>query len=162
MDIRRLFSPLVGPVVRPYFRLTRGLTLGVRALVFDAGSRVLLVSHTYTPGWHLPGGGVERGETLEEALRRELAEEALIEVRGRPALRGLAANFTAMAGDHVAVFEVRRWRRLETHSGSPGPAALEIRAAAFFAIADLPDGTTGGTRRRIAEAMAGEAVAADW
>src|SRR6187200_446523 len=50
-------------ILHPWFRLTRGMSLGVRALVRDENGRILLIRHSYAPGWLLPGGGVERGET---------------------------------------------------------------------------------------------------
>jgi len=157
MDARALLRPLVGFALHPWFRLTRGVTLGVRALVFDGEGRVLLVSHTYLPGWHLPGGGVEPGESIETAMRRELAEEACVEITGAARLLGIAANFDAMARDHIAVYEVRAWRAT---AGRPPP--LEIREARFFSVDALPDGVSAGTRRRIGEALAGAPVAANW
>ena len=67
-----------------YFRLKRPMTLGVRGLVHDADrNSVFLIRHTYVPGWQLPGGGVEVGETVVEALERELFEEGNIELPGR-------------------------------------------------------------------------------
>ena len=58
-------------------KITRGMTLGVRAVVLDGENRVFLVRHTYVPGWSLPGGGVEVGETFVTSLARELEEEGL-------------------------------------------------------------------------------------
>ena len=72
-------EPLTRPLFFAWSRLTRGKTLGVRAVATDAGGRVLLVRHTYTPGWHFPGGGVEKGETAVLSMQRELKEEAGIE-----------------------------------------------------------------------------------
>lgn len=49
---------------------------GVRALVLDAGDRVLLVRFDFPPfPWAPPGGGLDPGESDADGLRRELAEE---------------------------------------------------------------------------------------
>jgi 8-oxo-dGTP pyrophosphatase MutT (NUDIX family) len=82
-----------------YWRFSRGLTLGVRALVLDAEGRVFLIKHTYTGGWQLPGGGVEAGETLLEALARELCEEGNIEMTGPPQLHGVFFPLDALPHD---------------------------------------------------------------
>src|ERR1051326_8927544 len=86
-----------------HWRFSRGLTLGVRALVLDRESRVFLIRHTYTPGWQLPGGGVEAGETLIEALKRELKEERNIELSGPPALHGVFFHPIYSARDHITI-----------------------------------------------------------
>ncbi len=57
--------------------------LGVGGIIFN-GDRVLLARRNQEPGkgqWSLPGGMVELGETLKQALVREIREEAGIEIR---------------------------------------------------------------------------------
>ena len=68
------------------------MTLGVRGVVLDGDKRVFLVKHSYVSGWHLPGGGVEVGETFGDALRRELMEEGRIELVGEARLHGVFFN----------------------------------------------------------------------
>jgi ADP-ribose pyrophosphatase YjhB (NUDIX family) len=147
MPWRRRIEPLARPAFHWMARRTRGLTLGVRGLVLDEAGRVLLVEHTYTPGWHMPGGGVERGETAEQALARELVEEAGVEPAGRPRLVSVHSNHGHFRGDHVLLYRVDLWR--------PRPATSrgEIRAVDWFAPDALPETVTAGTRRRIAEAL---------
>src|SRR6185295_18390640 len=83
-------------------RFRRAMTLGVRAAAFDAQGRVFLVKHSYAPGWYLPGGGVEPGETFEIAAARELMEEGGIALGAPPQLFGLYLNRTISLRDHVA------------------------------------------------------------
>lgn len=137
---------LLRPWLHLYWRQTRGMTLGVRAAAIDSSRRVFLVRHTYTPGWHLPGGGVEPGETLREALAKELREEACLRLTGEPALHGVFLNDAVSRRDHVAVFVVRAFA-----VEGPKRPDREIAEAGFFALDALPPGTTPGTRARLAE-----------
>jgi ADP-ribose pyrophosphatase YjhB (NUDIX family) len=140
-----------------YFLLRRPMTLGVRILVRDDAGRLLLVRHSYVAGWHLPGGGVERRETAEEAARKELFEEAAIEATGPFELAGFYANRQASPRDHVVVFLLGEWRQSE-----PFKPTREILEARFFAINELPPDIAVSTRRRLAELIDGEPRSAYW
>ena len=135
----------------------RPMTLGVRAIVADADERVLLVRHGYVAGWHFPGGGVEVGETCVEAVARELEEEARIAIGGPPALHGLFLNTQSSRRDHVAVYLVRSFRVL----GERKPD-WEIDEARFFPRRALPEGTTSGTRARLAEIFDSAPLSGRW
>jgi ADP-ribose pyrophosphatase YjhB (NUDIX family) len=152
---RSLFRILSRMLLQPYFRLTRGQTLGVRGVVRDEEGRFLLIRHSYAPGWMFPGGGVDHGESLEQAAARELREETGVSTGARPRLISLHTNFKHFKGDHVALFELENWQRKDTSS-------LEIAEVGFFSADDLPEGTTGGTKRRIAEIVNGGPAAPDW
>jgi len=144
-------------LLRPYWRLRRGLTLGAQGVVIDGDDRVLLVRHSYRPGWFFPGGGVEWGETIEIALQRELEEEVGVSLTAPPRLHGVFANFASFPGDHIALFVVRDWQRREGHLRRG-----EIAEAAMFERARLPEQTDSGTRTRLAEIFDGAAVKAAW
>jgi len=155
--LRKRLEPLLRRIFHLYWWLARGMTLGVRGVVLDADGKVFLIHHTYVAGWHLPGGGVEPGETFLEALKRELMEEGRIEVLAEPHLHGLFFNSHVSRRDHVAVYIVRQFRQ----DRMPEPNR-EIAACGFFAVDALPQDTTDGTRRRIAEVLGGERPIATW
>lgn len=147
---------IVGGLQR-YWRVTRGLTLGAQGCVLDSQNRVLLIRHTYRPGWHFPGGGVEKAETIESALTRELHEEAGILIDGRPRLFGIYANQRLFPGDHIALFVIRSWRQ----PAVPAPNR-EIAEQGFFAANALPALTSPSTTARIREILEGRAPADLW
>ena len=118
---------------------------------------MFLVEHSYISGWHLPGGGVEIGETLTTALARELREEGNIELTGPPAFFAIYFNRRVSRRDHVALYVVRSFRQRVP----PRPSG-EIVAHGFFTPDSLPQETTASTRARIAEVLAGRPVAEQW
>jgi 8-oxo-dGTP pyrophosphatase MutT (NUDIX family) len=156
-NLRKGFEPLLRRIFHLYWRFARGMTLGVRAVVLNGENRVFLVKHSYVTGWHLPGGGVEVGETFRDALQRELAEEAGIELSGEPALHGLFFNSHVSRRDHVAVYVVRQF----SQDRLPAPNH-EIIACGFFDAGALPADTTEGTRLRIAEVLTGKERISTW
>lgn len=120
------------------------VSLGARAIALDHQGRVLLVRHTYVGGWHLPGGGVDRGETSADALMRELKEEVGLAKSSAPELFGLYLRRAGRWSDHIALYVVRDAEL----NFRPNYEIAEIR---FADPQSLPDGTSDGTKRRLAE-----------
>lgn len=143
-------------LMQAWWRLSRPATLGVRGVVTDVQGRVLLVRHTYTPGWHFPGGGVERGETCVEAVTRELAEEAGIALSSPPRLVSAHANHAAFPNDHVLVYRADSWT--VTAAADQG----EIAEIGWFPQDAPPDGVSPGTLRRLGEVFRGDPVSDLW
>ena len=158
---RRLVRPVLraGYGARRLYRaIVRPVTLGVRAIVTDAAGRVLLVRHTYTPGWYLPGGGVARAETVPDAAVRELLEEAGVRALGPPRLVGIYANFLQSTFDHIAVYDVAEWEP----AGPPLHLGIEIAEVGFFDPQALPDDISPGTRLRLEEYWGRRRPGAHW
>jgi len=148
---------IVKKILQRYWRLTRGLTLGAQGVIVGPEGRILLVRHTYQPGWRFPGGGVEKGETAATALARELEEEVGIAVAQEPLLFGIYSNAAVFPNDHVVLFIVRAWHQERV----PAPN-YEIAEQRFFAPDNVPPGTSPGTARRLAEIFSGAPRSAFW
>ena len=134
------------------------MTLGGRAVVEIAVGEVLLVKHTYAKGWYLPGGGVEHGEPVLEALERELREEGGVALESEPSLYGIYSNHRVMRNDHVILYCVRadQWQPCTSAHGS------EIAEIDWVKPEALPADITPGNRRRIAELYEGAAISRYW
>ena len=150
-------TPWLGRLMHFYWRFQRGLTVGVRGMVLDGEGRVFLVKHSYVDGWHMPGGGVEVGETLLDALKRELAEEGSIELTGDPVLHAIYFHPIYSRRDQVALYVVRDFRQ----TGQPVPDR-EIVEHGFFPLDALPPGTTRSTRARLTEVLEGVRAPEVW
>jgi 8-oxo-dGTP pyrophosphatase MutT (NUDIX family) len=138
---------LVYRLRRLWWRIARPITVGVRILLVEEG-RVLLVKHTYQHAWYMPGGGVKRGESLEQAVRRE-ADEEVGACLGELQLLGAYSSSYEGKSDHVVVFAC-------TSFSLGGETDAEIERFRFFPLDGLPAGISRGTRLRIEEYLRGD------
>lgn len=152
---RSRLTRLATRVLHGYFALSRGMTMGVRAACFDEAGRLFLVRHSYVPGWHLPGGGIERGETALEALAKEMREEGNLVPGAPPRLVHVYFNRQTSRRDHVLLYRCEG-----VTQSAPRLKDREIVEASFFALDALPADTTAATRRRLEE-LAGRAPFSD-
>ncbi len=153
---RMRLEPVLTPAFHAWWRFRRSMTLGVRGIACDAQRRVGLVRHTYSPGWHFPGGGVEHGETALAALKREMDEEAGVAIAGAPALLGIFSNHANFKNDHILLYRVDPWTPCPPYENG------EIAERGFFSLDALPRGVTKGTRRRLAEIFEGAEISERW
>ncbi len=156
-----MFKSFVFPIanrllLQPFGRVSRGTTLGTRAVVRDADGRILVVRQSYTNGWIFPGGAVERGEPPVSAMRREVMEETGVCLKGDVVMHGLFSNHANFPGDYVAVyiasdFEEGTWK-----------PSLEITERAFMPPADIARDCSAAMRRRLEELAGKRKVSEIW
>lgn len=155
-----LLARTVSVLAHRYRQHLRGLTLGARGVAMrehDGVREVLLIRHTYAPGFQLPGGGVEPGESAVDALRREMWEEARVRVVGPPRLLGLYHHGPDWPRDHVAVYLLDQFTQPET----PKPDR-EIGEHLWAPVDALPDATMRSARARITEVVQSREPGTTW
>jgi len=123
-------------------KIARPTLAGVSVFVTDLEGRLLLVRHSYGPGgWALPGGGMGRHESAEDAARREIKEEVGCTLEGVRVLDTIEETLSGTA--HTA------WLIAANTRDRPRPDRREIVEARFFPTHSLPEPLTPLTRARI-------------
>lgn len=142
------------PVVLMMKAIATPVAMGVCAIV-ECGGRVVVVRHSYLPGLHLPGGGVDRGEHPAAAIVREMREEIGLVHSAPPQFVGLFIHKVGLVTNHIALYRLAE----AEFSFRPG---LEIRECRLIDPANPPDGVSGATRRRLTEYCTGLAGPGAW
>lgn len=137
-------------ISRTLWLVVKPLSFGVRILMVR-DQKILLVMHVYQDHWFLPGGLIERGESVEAAVRREAAEEVGATLHDL-SLFGVYTNFEYGKSDHVIVFVSRDF-------SLNGQSDDEIDRYAFFDLDELPEGVSPGSKRQIERFINGEGPA---
>ncbi len=137
------------------WRVMRPQRIGVTGLVFNTKGEVLLVENSYAPGWRLPGGGVERGETAEASLIREMQEEVRI-TPTKLRFQGIYLMQWCGASNQILSYIV------EAYDGEAKADGVEILRVLWADPKALPAGTEAGVVRRLAEATQGAALSPRW
>jgi ADP-ribose pyrophosphatase YjhB (NUDIX family) len=153
MKILKLIAYKIATI---YWMIFRPQTFGVKLLLINDG-KVLLVEHSYTRGYHLPGGGVKSGEMFEQALKREILEELGLYFNDIQ-LFGVYQNTKQGKIDTVITF-------ISTTPVDLNKAKLsnEINRADFFSLDILPENITPGSRKRIHEYLSNNfPIAKEW
>ena len=114
----------------------------VSVLAFDLQGRLLVIRLSYGSGnWTFPTGGVDRGETPEQAARRELEEETGCQAGAMRPL-GVDEGVLHGASHRVHVFAT-------VVSGQPVADGREVVETRFFPTHSLPEPLSGATLRRL-------------
>lgn len=135
------------------------MSMGAHGVLLDAENRVLLVRHTYKEGWYFPGGAVKKGETVHDAVRREVYEETCLSARVTPAdLFGIFYSVYDHRHNYVVLFVIREWERAPEGTRR----SLEIADARFFPVDELPEGVSPSVRDRLREVLNSRPISEHW
>ncbi len=121
---------------------THVFRIGVFAVIEDAG-KVLLARRRDIGWWNLPGGGMEAGETVDDALRREIREEVGIEVH----IDYLVGVYSKPQKSEVVLTFL-----CHPASGTPGTSD-EVSEVGWFPMDDLPEPLLPKHRQRLHDAL---------
>lgn len=110
-------------------------------------NQILLIKNITKKSWSLPGGEVEKGESLYKAIKRELKEELDIKNFTIDYLLGTYRQVTNSRRDSVYVFVAKVERKPLLH------LEWEIDEARWFDLAHIPPSTNISVKKRISELL---------
>ncbi len=141
--MRKQILKIVTKIRRLYWRVFQPITLGVKILIV-VKEEVLLIRNTYHSSWFLPGGGVDKGESVQEAARREILEECGISLQDKIEVQDIYYNNAESKNDHIVFFVKELKIKPNVNKQNS-----EISECAFFPRDDLPNNISPATERRI-------------
>jgi 8-oxo-dGTP pyrophosphatase MutT (NUDIX family) len=144
--MKRAFLKLLYQIYIRFIGIIKPISIGVRVLLVQ-DDKVLMVKHSYQDEWFFVGGGVKRGETLEEAARREAKEEAGATLR-KLEFFGIYTNYIFLRTDHIAVF-------LSEDFTFSREKDWEIEKLELFPFDELPGNIAPGIKHRLDDYLAG-------
>jgi ADP-ribose pyrophosphatase YjhB (NUDIX family) len=115
-----------------YCFIFRPIRMGVRVMMIE-NDQVWLIRHTYLDGWFLPGGGLKKWESLDQAARREAREETGADL-GEISLLGVFTSYAQWKSDHTSVFLCKDFKFI-------GKSDAEIAEMRAFPLDRLPPET---------------------
>jgi ADP-ribose pyrophosphatase YjhB (NUDIX family) len=147
-----------------YWAITKPKLTGVRVIILDANDAILLVRHRAGPyAWTLPGGGVIPREPVIEAGRRELHEEAGVNIPAK--LFYIHGTSDGAHEIHPCIVTTVAARAPKLTIPQPSRWSIEVADARFVhpsVFHELDDAIEPGCLRRIDEILTGKSVAAHW
>jgi len=117
--------------IKFYWFIFRPSGFGVKCVIYK-GSEVLMIKNTYGRGWWtFPGGGIKKGESEENAARREVSEEVGLELKNLK-LVGKFLSTLEYKKDNITVFSA------EPETLTINLQEAEIQEAKWFSMNALP------------------------
>lgn len=117
----------------PPARYNTGYNVGVGGAVVHQG-RLLLVRRASRRGrgnWQVPGGFIEPDETIEQAVIREVEEEAGV-ITAVEGILGVRNRYDVDSGNSLYIVML-----LRLVSGEPTPDAKEVDRAGYFSLEEI-------------------------
>ncbi len=117
---------------------------GFRIIIQNSESKILLVKRRDFDLWGLPAGSPEVGESIEDCIRREVAEETGLSVKGFSCF-GFASNPEAEINSYPNGDAIHSYSLLvfsNEFEGSPAVSDDEMSEVVFFSYDNLPDPKT--------------------